>query len=198
MLFKQFGKLLRTADMNHEGIGMGLMICQNLVMMNDGEISVHSDGVDKGSAFYFTMKMQNPSVTKSMKKEAPTPKTCQILTGSQAEVKIEEQKTINAAESAVSVKESSSVSSSSPGESSQQDIMQNQKLAPTKLNEREDLKQVMNMEEQLNALDAMNQFEDSSRDLEEGEEFSFRTEEKKEIKNADTYALLHPSASTLI
>ena len=31
-LFKQFGKLLRTAEMNHEGIGMGLMICKNLVI----------------------------------------------------------------------------------------------------------------------------------------------------------------------
>lgn len=123
MLFKQFGKLLRTADMNHEGIGMGLMICQNLVMMNDGEISVHSDGVDKGSAFSFTMKMQNPSITKSMKKEAQTPKTSQILTGSQAELKIEEQKIINAPESAVLVKESSSVSSSSSGESTSQNIM---------------------------------------------------------------------------
>lgn len=30
-LFKLFGKLLRTAEMNHEGIGLGLMICQNLV-----------------------------------------------------------------------------------------------------------------------------------------------------------------------
>ena len=26
-LFKKFGKLLRTAEMNSEGIGMGLMIC---------------------------------------------------------------------------------------------------------------------------------------------------------------------------
>ena len=31
-LFKLFGKLLRTSKMNHEGIGMGLMICQNLVI----------------------------------------------------------------------------------------------------------------------------------------------------------------------
>ena len=35
-LFQKFGKLLRTADMNSEGIGMGLMICQNLVQMNKG------------------------------------------------------------------------------------------------------------------------------------------------------------------
>ena len=31
LLFKQFGKLRRTAEMNSEGIGMGLMICRNLV-----------------------------------------------------------------------------------------------------------------------------------------------------------------------
>jgi K+-sensing histidine kinase KdpD len=31
-LFKQFGKLLRTSEMNQEGIGLGLMICQNLVL----------------------------------------------------------------------------------------------------------------------------------------------------------------------
>ena len=30
-LFTMFGKLKRTADQNSEGIGMGLMICQNLV-----------------------------------------------------------------------------------------------------------------------------------------------------------------------
>ena len=55
-LFTKFGKLLRTADMNHEGIGMGLMICQNLVKQNQGEISVHSDGPEMGSAFSFTFK----------------------------------------------------------------------------------------------------------------------------------------------
>ena len=37
-LFQKFGKLLRTADINSEGIGMGLMICQNLVQMNKGQI----------------------------------------------------------------------------------------------------------------------------------------------------------------
>ena len=43
-LFTMFGKLRRTAEINNEGIGMGLMICQNLVKMNGGTISVHSDG----------------------------------------------------------------------------------------------------------------------------------------------------------
>ena len=35
-LFKMFGKLRRTAEMNNEGIGLGLMICENLVKMNHG------------------------------------------------------------------------------------------------------------------------------------------------------------------
>jgi len=47
--------------MNSEGIGMGLMICQKLVSLNDGEISVRSDGEDKGSVFSFTMSMKQIS-----------------------------------------------------------------------------------------------------------------------------------------
>ena len=43
-LFSYFGKLKRTANINSEGIGMGLMICQNLVKMNKGTITVHSNG----------------------------------------------------------------------------------------------------------------------------------------------------------
>jgi len=57
-LFTMFGKLLRTANINSDGIGMGLMICQNLVTKNGGTISVHSLGEDQGSTFAFTMKME--------------------------------------------------------------------------------------------------------------------------------------------
>ena len=56
-LFKMFGKLKRTADMNNEGIGLGLLICENLVKMNGGTISVYSEGINKGSSFSFSMKM---------------------------------------------------------------------------------------------------------------------------------------------
>ena len=54
-LFSYFGKLKRTANINSEGIGMGLMICQNLVRMNKGTILVHSKGENQGSVFSFTM-----------------------------------------------------------------------------------------------------------------------------------------------
>ena len=57
-LFKCFGKLKRTAEINSEGIGMGLMICQNLVQMNQGTISAHSEGPNKGSTFSFSMHMK--------------------------------------------------------------------------------------------------------------------------------------------
>ena len=57
-LFTLFGKLKRTAEINHEGIGMGLMICKSLVQMNGGTISVYSEGENMGSTFAFTMKME--------------------------------------------------------------------------------------------------------------------------------------------
>ena len=44
--------------MNSEGIGMGLMICKNLVNINGGEIDVFSDGENEGAIFSFTMKME--------------------------------------------------------------------------------------------------------------------------------------------
>lgn len=57
-LFTLFGKLQRTEEMNKDGIGMGLMICKNLVTHNGGEINVYSDGENKGSVFSFTMRME--------------------------------------------------------------------------------------------------------------------------------------------
>ena len=56
-LFTKFGKLKRTAEMNNEGIGLGLLICQNIVRASGGTISAHSEGLDKGATFSFSIKM---------------------------------------------------------------------------------------------------------------------------------------------
>lgn len=43
--------------MNHNGIGLGLNISKQIVEQANGSIGVLSDGINKGSTFYFTMKM---------------------------------------------------------------------------------------------------------------------------------------------
>ena len=52
-----FGKLESTADINEDGIGMGLTICKRIVDHCGGEISCKSDGVNCGSTFTFSMSM---------------------------------------------------------------------------------------------------------------------------------------------
>ena len=70
-LFKLFGKLKRTADMNSEGIGMGLMIVNKLVSLSQGTITVHSDGPNKGATFSFTMKMRKASISCATRRRKP-------------------------------------------------------------------------------------------------------------------------------
>lgn len=55
LLCQKFGKLFRTAEMNSEGIGLGLMISKALVEACGGRLQIASDGVDQGSVFKFTM-----------------------------------------------------------------------------------------------------------------------------------------------
>ena len=59
-LFSRFGKLLRSAEMNHEGIGLGLTIVKQIVEQCDGSIDVVSRGTGKGCTFRFSMKMGAP------------------------------------------------------------------------------------------------------------------------------------------
>lgn len=56
-----FGKLERTAEMNSDGLGLGLRICKQLVEQNGGTIQADSAGINKGSNFTFSMLMEECS-----------------------------------------------------------------------------------------------------------------------------------------
>ena len=50
---------MRTAETNSEGIGLGLMICQNIVLKSGGSMRAQSKGKDKGATFAFSMMMEH-------------------------------------------------------------------------------------------------------------------------------------------
>lgn len=56
-LFNRFGKLTRTANMNQEGIGLGLTIVKNIIESSKGDVRVYSKGIGHGAYFCFSMKM---------------------------------------------------------------------------------------------------------------------------------------------
>ena len=59
-LFQLFERLERTADLDTDGMGMGLKYCQKIIKNNGGSINVFSQGENKGSTFMFSMKMSLP------------------------------------------------------------------------------------------------------------------------------------------
>ena len=61
-LFNRFGKLQRTAELNNEGIGLGLTIVQQIVESASGTVTVQSPGVGLGSTFSFTMQLDPATV----------------------------------------------------------------------------------------------------------------------------------------
>ena len=58
LLFTRYGKLQRTAEMNANGIGLGLTIVKQIVDNYNGEVSVYSAGVGKGSTFSVTLMIE--------------------------------------------------------------------------------------------------------------------------------------------
>ena len=62
LLCQKFGKLMRTAEMNSDGIGLGLMISKGLIELNGGKLEISSEGINKGSTMKFTMDMRVPQI----------------------------------------------------------------------------------------------------------------------------------------
>ena len=58
LLFTRFGKLLRTASINHQGLGLGLNIVKQIVDSYKGRIDVYSDGPGRGSTFRVQIQLE--------------------------------------------------------------------------------------------------------------------------------------------
>jgi len=56
LIFDEFRQSGRTTARGYGGMGLGLAICKRLVELHQGEIGVHSSGIEgDGSTFYFTL-----------------------------------------------------------------------------------------------------------------------------------------------
>ena len=59
-LFKMFGKLKTTGQLNTNGIGLGLHICKRICDSFQGSICLEHSKEGEGSTFTFTMVTQGP------------------------------------------------------------------------------------------------------------------------------------------
>ena len=64
-LFTRFGQVHRTAQMNHDGLGLGLLIVKQIIDLNGGKVTVESEGIGYGSTFTFTMQMEKAEIDES-------------------------------------------------------------------------------------------------------------------------------------
>ena len=62
-LFKLYGFLEDTKEVNAKGVGLGLYICKNIVNIFEGEVNVISE-FKKGSEFSFSFKLSEEEENK--------------------------------------------------------------------------------------------------------------------------------------
>lgn len=69
-LFKKFSRLDNSyiAASSAGGTGLGLFICRSLIELMKGQVSVKSEGVDKGSTFIFTLPVATNEVLQEAEK----------------------------------------------------------------------------------------------------------------------------------
>ena len=68
-LFKMFAKLRDTAQMNTNGVGLGLFICKQIVEQFNGRICVKSQQ-NIGSSFFFSFDVEDGRINQSRVFEA--------------------------------------------------------------------------------------------------------------------------------
>ena len=51
VIFKEFGQIDKNTLQQGAGSGLGLWICQKIIILHHGTIRFHSDGLGKGSIF---------------------------------------------------------------------------------------------------------------------------------------------------
>ncbi|MHA1269889.1 MAG: PAS domain S-box protein [Candidatus Helarchaeota archaeon] len=57
LIFTRFSKLKTTLDKNLTGLGLGLSICKKIIEKYHGKIWVESEGLNKGTTFYFEIPL---------------------------------------------------------------------------------------------------------------------------------------------
>ena len=72
-VFKKFYQVDTSTTREHGGSGLGLSICQGLVIGMGGNIWFESK-IGEGTVFYFSLPKNKPQIESEFQKEYPNPK----------------------------------------------------------------------------------------------------------------------------